>query len=196
MRGSTTPYYVEYYLLQKDKITLFVSVSMYAGIAGAVSAFFFTRFICKVTLMKCCAIGIVLTNGALFFVPRESVELALTFTILANFVHMVFTPLLFSTVADTVDYGAKKLGQSAMGMAYSGHLLALKLGLALGGAMTGWVLSGFGYEANVAQSDSALTGILILFSLSSVLAGALVFICMYRYKLSQHYMKETVNAPA
>ena len=76
-------------------------------------------------LMRICALGIVTANGVLFFVPRDAMEIALVFSILANFVHMIFTPLLFSAVPDTVDYGAKKLGQSAMAMAFSGHLLMI-----------------------------------------------------------------------
>ena len=190
MRGATTPFYVRYYLQEESLITLFMASGMLAGVAGALCANWLIRKMCKVALMKACALGIMLTNGVLFFIPPNAVELALVFTILANFVHMVFTPLLFSTVPDTVDYGMKKLGQSAMAMAFSGHLLMIKLGIALGGAFTGWILAYSGYQANVVQSETALAGILFLYSLSSVIAGLIVFICMQYYKLTQDF-KET-----
>lgn len=198
MRGSTTAYYTQYYL-QKDElfglfsfstdglITLFTTCGMLAGIAGALSANLLVTKICKVTLMKGCAIGIVIFNGLLFFVPREATEAALILSILANFIHMVFTPLLFSTVPDTVDYGKKKLGQSAMAMAFSGHLLMIKLGIAVGGACTGWILAGTGYIANIEQSQSALNGILFLYSVSSVMAGIAIFICLKYYKLTRDF---------
>jgi len=187
MRGATTPFYVEYYLLEPSKITLFMTSGMIAGVAGALSANWLIKIICKVTLMRYCAIGIVVANGVLFFIPRGAVEMALVFTILANFVHMVFTPLFFSAVPDTVDYGIKKLGQSAMAMAFSGHLLMIKLGIAIGGAFTAWILAGTGYVPNVVQTDTALSGILFLYSASSVIAGIVVFICLRYYKLTRDF---------
>lgn len=190
MRGATTPFYVQYYLQQESLITLFMTSGMVAGIAGALSANWLVKSICKVTLMRVCTVGIVITNGILFFVPRDAMEVALVFSILANFVHMILTPLLFSAVPDTVDYGAKKLGQSAMAMAFSGHLLMIKLGIALGGAFTGWILATSGYEPNVDQGESALNGILFLYSASSVIAGIVVFACLKFYKLTRDF-KET-----
>lgn len=187
MRGATTPFYVQYYLQEESLITLFMTSGMVAGIAGALSANWLVTKMCKVVLMKYCAIGIILANGALFFVPRDAMELALVFSILANFVHMVFTPLMFSAIPDTVDYGTKKLGQSAMAMAFSGHLLMIKLGIAIGGACTGWILAYSGYVKDVAQSESALSGILFLYSLSSVIAGAIVFFCLRYYKLTRDF---------
>lgn len=187
MRGATTPFYVRYYLQQESLITLFMTSGMIAGIAGALSANWLVKSICKVTLMRVCTVGIVITNGILFFVPRDAMEVALVFSILANFVHMILTPLLFSAVPDTVDYGAKKLGQSAMAMAFSGHLLMIKLGIALGGAFTGWILATSGYEPNTDQSESALNGILFLYSASSVIAGIVVFACLKYYKLTRDF---------
>jgi GPH family glycoside/pentoside/hexuronide:cation symporter len=110
--------------------------------------------------------------------------------LVVNFVHMVMTPLIFSAVADTVDYGAKKFGSRAMAMSFSGHLWALKIGIAIGGALTGWMLAGFGYEANVAQSESALLGIKLIFSAASAVAGVLVLLILRNYKLSNERMAE------
>lgn len=187
MRGGTTIYYVEYYLEREDLVTLFMTSGMVAGIFGALAANVLVAKFCKVQLMKACALGIVISNGILFMVPRDGMELALVFTILANFVHMIFTPLMFSTVPDTVDYGAKKLGQSSMGMAFSGHLLMIKMGIALGGAGIGWILAYSGYEPNVSQSESALNGILFLYTIASVIAGIIIFFLMNNYKLTRDF---------
>lgn len=187
MRGGTTIFYVEYYLERKELVTLFMTSGMVAGVFGAIVANFLVAKYCKVTLMKACAIGIVLSNGILFLIPRDGMELALIFTILVNFVHMVFTPLLFSAVPDCVDYGEKKLGQSTMAMAFSGHLLMLKMGIAIGGAGIGWILAFSGYEPNAVQTESALNGILFLFTIASVIAGAIIFVLIGKYKLTRDY---------
>ena len=41
-------------------------------------------------------------------------------------------------------------------MVFATILFALKTGLSLGGAMAGWLLSGYGYQPNTAQTSRAL----------------------------------------
>jgi GPH family glycoside/pentoside/hexuronide:cation symporter len=183
MRGSVTPYYVTYYLKQESMISMFMTSAMVAGVAGALFANWASARMCKIKLMKWATLGIIVFNGAAFFVPESALWIALTFSVLANFVHMIFIPLLFSTVPDTVDYGAKRLGRGAMAMSFSGHLLALKFGIAIGGAMAGWMLSGYGYQPNETQTEQAILGILLIFSTSSVVAGIIVLLCLNKYKL-------------
>jgi GPH family glycoside/pentoside/hexuronide:cation symporter len=183
MRGSVTPYYVTYYLKQESMISIFMTSAMVAGVAGALFANWASARMCKIKLMKFATVGIIVFNGAAFFVPESALWIALTFSVLANFVHMIFIPLLFSTVPDTVDYGAKRLGRGAMAMSFSGHLLALKFGIAIGGAMAGWMLSGYGYQPNETQTEQAIFGILLIFSTSSVVAGIIVLLCLNKYKL-------------
>lgn len=193
MRGSVTQYYVTYYLMREDMVAMFMTSGMLAGVAGALSTDWLSRFVCKVKLMRYATLGIIISNGLMFFVPQDFLWLAFTLMLIANFVHMIITPLLFSAVADTVDYGAKKHGSRAMAMSFSGHLWALKIGIAIGGALTGWMLAGFGYEANVAQSESSLLGIKLIFSAASAIAGVLVLLALRSYKLSNKVMFE-VNA--
>jgi GPH family glycoside/pentoside/hexuronide:cation symporter len=187
MRGGTTIFYVEYYLERTDLVSLFMTGGMVAGILGAVLANYLVGSYCKLKLMKLCVVGIIISNAALFFVPRDAVAAALIFTLLANFIHMVFTPLLFSAVPDTVDYGVKKLGQSSMAMAVSGHLFMVKMGIAVGGAGIGWILAFSGYEPNVAQDDFALLGIRFLYAMASVITGIIIIILLRGYKLTRDF---------
>jgi GPH family glycoside/pentoside/hexuronide:cation symporter len=179
MRGSVTPYYLK----QESMISMFMTSAMVAGVAGALFANWASARMCKIKLMKFATVGIIVFNGAAFFVPEYALWTALTFSVLANFAHMIFIPLLFSTVPDTVDYGVKRLGRGAMAMSFSGHLLALKFGIAIGGAMAGWMLSGYGYVPNKTQAEQAIFGILLIFSISSVVAGIIVLLCLNKYKL-------------
>lgn len=187
MRGSVTAYYVRYYLGHEDLISTFMTAGMIAGVFGALSANFLSARFCKVRLMKWSTWGIVISNSVLFVIPSDFVWLAFGVMLIANFVHMIITPLLFSAVPDTVDYGQKRLGQGAMAMAFSGHLLALKFGLAIGGAVTGWMLGASGYIPNVTQSDSSLNAILMLFSLFSAIAGVIVLFSLRNYKLTRDF---------
>jgi len=192
MRGGATPYFVQYYLNSESLISVFLTSGMLAGVAGAMFANWMSSHLCKVRVMKWAAAGIVVFNLGLAMVPRDQVMLALALSILANFVHMVFIPYLFSAVPDTVDYGIQRWGKGAMAMSFSGHLLALKIGIAVGGALTGWILAWVGYQPNAEQTESALTGIVFVYAISSVIAGALSLGCMKFYRLTKEWSEQPV----
>lgn len=187
MKGGVTPYYVSYFLNSESSITLFMTSGMLAGVAGAMFANWMTRKYCKVAVMQWASVALVLVYTALAFVPRDQYMLALILSISSNFVHMVIIPYLFSAVADTVDYGLKRWGKGAMAMSYSGHLLALKIGIALGGALSGWILAYVGYQPNVEQSEEALSGIVFLYAWASAIAGVILIVCFRFYKLNRKW---------
>lgn len=185
MRGGATPYYVEYYLNEKSMISAFMTGGMIAGVFGAMVAGAAVKKVCKVTVMKIAIAGIILFHFILFFVPRDAVYVSLIVSCFANFFHMMFIPMVFSAVPDTVDYSQAKSGRGGMGMSYSGHLLALKFGIALGGAMVGWMLSGHGYVAGQEQTELALSGLVRIYAGASVVAGAFMLIVIQFYKLKK-----------
>ncbi|CCK05425.1 Possible GPH family transporter (TC 2.A.2) for arabinosides [Cronobacter sakazakii 696] len=68
-------------------------------------------------------------------------------------------------MADVDDYGEWKTGKRITGISFSGNLFFLKLGLAIAGALVGFLLSWYGYDAGAkAQSATALNGIVMLFT--------------------------------
>jgi GPH family glycoside/pentoside/hexuronide:cation symporter len=199
MQGAAKPYFVDYYLItdslpawlpafmatKEALLSSFLTLTFFAGFFGAITAGFLVIRFCKVTVMRIALIGTITMNGLLFFISRDAVFTALSLVMLSNFCHMMFVPMLFSTVPDTVDFGLKTMGKGAMAMFCAGHLFVLKAGNAIGGGLTGFVLGWFGYVPNAEQSDLALTGILIAFAGSSVLAALLVIGCLQFYKLTR-----------
>jgi GPH family glycoside/pentoside/hexuronide:cation symporter len=187
MKGGVTPYYVSYYLNSESSITLFMTSGMLMGVAGAMFANWMTRRYCKVMVMQRASFVLILVYTALALVPRDQYMLALVLSMGSSFVHMIIIPYLFSAVADTVDYGLKRWGKGAMAMSYSGHLLALKIGIALGGALSGWILAYVGYQPNVEQTEAALSGIVFLYAWSSAIASVIVFVCFKFYRLNREW---------
>ena len=190
MKGGSLPYDVRYYLNSESSITLFLTSNMLMGVAGAMAANWMTRRYCKVMVMQWASLALMLVYAALALVPRDQYMLAFVLTIGSNFVHMIIIPYLFSAVADTVDYGLKRWGKGAMAMSYSGHLLALKIGIALGGALSGWILAYVGYQPNVEQTETALSGIVFLYAWASAIAGAILFVCFRFYHLNREWAEE------
>ena len=90
-------------------------------------------------------------------------------------------PLLWVMIADVADYSEWKTSRRATGFMYAGVLFALKTGLAIGGALSGWLLAAYDYVPNVAQSAEALLGIRLSASLYPAIpfAGGLVCLAFY-----------------
>lgn len=93
------------------------------------------------------------------------------------------TPLLWAKMADTIDYGHWKTGIRITGMIYSAVVFFIKLGVAIGGALAGWLLAFYGYQADVEQHESAQHGILISFTLFPAIGSILVAVVMRWYTL-------------
>ena len=68
-------------------------------------------------------------------------------------------PLLWAMFADVVDYSEWKTGRRITGVIYATILFGLKAGLSIGGALAGWLLSGYGYRPNAVQTPESLHGI-------------------------------------
>lgn len=190
MKGAVTPYYVSYFLNSESSISLFMTAGMLAGVAGAMFANWMTRIACKVAVMRWAAVALVLVYVALALVPGDQFWLAFVLSTLSNFIHMVIIPYLFSAVADTVDYSLNRWGKGAMAMSYSGHLLALKIGIALGGALSGWILAYVGYQPNMAQTETALEGIVFMYAWVSAIAGLGLIVCFSFYKLNRKWAEQ------
>ena len=194
MRGAVTPFYVTYYFQSEHLVSLFVTLPMLAGVAGAVSTNFLTRSICKVRLFNWSMVGVIVTHAALLPLGRDQVYIALGLAMAANFVHMIAIPLVFSMIPDTVDFFANKGHPKKMAMAYSGHLMALKLGLAFGGACAGWLLGYFDYVPNAEQSERTLNGIVLIFAAGPVLCTLITMAIFRRYRLTNDFIATGMNA--
>ncbi|MCF2947485.1 glycoside-pentoside-hexuronide (GPH):cation symporter [Paraglaciecola aquimarina] len=192
MRGGVMPYYVSYYLGLENLIGTFVTVSMIGGIIGALVSNWASKVMCKVKLMKLACIGIAISNCILFFVPADLMYIALFITLLTQFFHMMLIPMLFSTIPDTVDHSISQNGRGPMAMSFSGHLLSLKFGIAIGGALTGWLLAAYGYQANVEQTETSLNGIVTIFSASPAIGALICLALLQLYKLDDAWSKRLV----
>ena len=63
-------------------------------------------------------------------------------------------------------------------------VFALWIGLALGGAIAGWLLSFYGYRPNLVQTDHALLGIRLIASVFSGAAFLAAALCLLFYGIT------------
>jgi Na+/melibiose symporter-like transporter len=94
-------------------------------------------------------------------------------------------PLIWAMFADVADYAEWETGRRATGVVFATILFALKTGLSIGGALAGWLLAGFGYRPNVAQTANALLGIRLTASVVPAVFLVIVVVCLLRYTITR-----------
>jgi GPH family glycoside/pentoside/hexuronide:cation symporter len=205
LQGNVKPYFIKYYIdhdltgifaITENFMALYMGLTMLAGVVGVFVAnrLFLKLGWCKVTVMKTALAGSLVPNALLLAVPRQWWQASLLLIMLANFFHMMFLPLLFAAIPDTVDYGLKTIGRGAMAMFFAGQLFALKMGISVGGGSGGWILGMFGYQANVEQTERSLFGIKLAFAGAPLVAAILVVIILQFYKLKKGWEHRLGNA--
>ena len=190
LRTTLAIYYVKYVLGKEDLITEFVTLGMIGNILGCACAQPLSkRFDKKVAYVYLQYISAILSCLA-FFIPNEHVLLAFLVYFLWCFFTQMATPLLWAKMADTIDYGVWQNGRRLTGLVYASIVFFIKLGLALGGAIAGWLLAYYQYQANVELSEATKNGILTSFTLYPAIGSVLVALIMSKYSLDNKTIKK------
>jgi glycoside/pentoside/hexuronide:cation symporter, GPH family len=124
-------------------------------------------------------------NVALYVIPPHATIIIIGTEVLRQFSFGLSGPILWAMMGDVADYGEWKTGRRATGTVTSGVVFALWAGLALGGAIAGWLLSAYGLVSEAAtQTAHTQAGILLT---ASIYAGLFFFAaaaCLFFYPLT------------
>ena len=118
-------------------------------------------------------------NMALIFIPPTAAVAIFASEVFRQFAFGWSCPLLLAMIADVADNGEWKTGRRGTATATSAVVFALWVGLALGGAIAGWLFSFYGYVPNVAQTPQALAGIRMTASVYAGLAFVVTLACLF-----------------
>ena len=127
---------------------------------------------------------------ALFYIPSPTdISLLFVLNILKSLAYAPTVPLLWAMIGDVADHIEYQNYRRATGFCFSGITLALKLGLGLGGAIAGVIISMFGYVAGgeVIQNEMAMEGIRIVSSIVPAILFGVGVIALYFYPISKEY---------
>ncbi|MBN2021145.1 MAG: MFS transporter [Sedimentisphaerales bacterium] len=186
LRGSVTLYYFTYYVKRADLFSLFNALGMGVTLLGILFAKpLAVRFGKRNTFLVCLFLTAVFAT-VYAFLPPNAIFLIFAFNVLLSLSYAPTIPMLWAMIADVADYGEWKTGRRATGMAFSATTFGLKMGLSLGGALAGWLLSYFGYVAGADQTDFALKGIVWMMS---IIPAAFFFVgvaVLFLYKIDKH----------
>jgi GPH family glycoside/pentoside/hexuronide:cation symporter len=125
-------------------------------------------------------------SAALLVISPQATILIIGVEALRQFVFGLSGPLIWSMMGDVADYGEWKTGRRASGTVTSAVVFALWAGLALGGAIAGWLLSGYGFvsQADV-QTAHAQSGIWLTASVYAGLAFIAAAVSMFFYPINR-----------
>jgi sugar (glycoside-pentoside-hexuronide) transporter len=122
---------------------------------------------------------------ALFFIPPTKIVPIIALEVARQFVFGCSGPVLWSMMGDVADFGEWKTGRRATGTVTAAVVFALWVGVALGGAICGWLLSFYGYLPKLAlQSAHTLLGIRLIASVYSGAAFLAAAVCLIFYGIS------------
>jgi sugar (glycoside-pentoside-hexuronide) transporter len=133
-------------------------------------------------------------SAVLYVIPPTATITIIAVEVLRQFSFGLSGPLIWSMMGDVADYGEWKTGRRASGTVTSAVVFALWAGLALGGAIAGWLFAGYGFvsEANV-QTAHAQSGILLTASVYAGLAFFASGVSMFFYPISREKNQTIAN---
>lgn len=182
IRGGAMMYYVTWILSQPEMFALFLTTYCVGNLFGSALAKPLTDWKCKVSVFWWTNALLAVLSFAMFFVPMHASITLFIFIFVIGLLHQLVTPIQWVMMSDTVDYGEWQNGKRLTGISFAGTLFVLKLGLAIGGALIGWMLAGAGYQAGAAtQTDSTISIIIALFTLIPGVCYLLSAIVAKRY---------------
>ncbi len=200
IRDGSTIYYFKYYFETQDAFqmpwldipitfsTLYLVLGQGASLFGVILAkpasdklgkkrtFLFAMFLA--TILSC----------VFFFFEEEHLKLIFLFQFLISTCAGIVFPLLWSMYADIADFSEWKNGRRATGLIFSSSSMSQKMGWTLGGALTGWILALYGFEANGVQTEEAKTGIRMMMSFLPAIGAFLSAMFLLFYKLDDKFM--------
>ncbi len=182
IRAGVMVYYFKYYVGREDLFSLFNVCGLAACVTGIILS---KPLSLRYGKREVYGIGLLLTVifQALFLVLPPSASPAIALEVLRQLCYGCTIPLMWTMMADVADYSEWKTGRRATGMVYSGVVFGLKLGLGVGGAIAGWLLSLYGYVPNAVQSAHALRGIRMTASVFGAIPFFLAIFCLFFYKI-------------
>ncbi len=190
IRISTAIYYLKWFAGRADLTSWFLTTGMVAAMLGTMFATPLEKRLSKVKSYILIHILVVIFSAALFFVEKDQILLIFVLFSVVQFFSQMAVPILWAMMADTVDYGEYKTERRITGLVFSGVLFSLKLGMAVGGAVLGWLLAYYGYLGEaISQTPRAIQGIVTIFTLVPIIGYLMLILVVAWYKLD----KKTCN---
>ncbi len=131
---------------------------------------------------------------ALYVISPQATSVIIATEVLRQFSFGLSGPILWAMMGDVADYGEWKTKRRATGAVTGGIVFALWAGLALGGAVAGWLLSGYGLVSKAdVQTVQTQSGIVLTASIYAGLFFLAAAACLFFYPLTREKNQSIAN---
>ncbi len=198
VRGGATYFYVKYFIADPDQLVFWIfdrtSVAWLSGGLAMLIGTLFTKPLTNRFDKRTLMIWLTALNGlammAIFPIGPDQYWLMIAVGFLGTVIVGPTPAIVWSMYADVADYGEWKSGRRTTGLIFSGLLFSQKMGLAIGAGLSGWMLGWFGFVAGESQSDHALLGIRLMFSVFPGALTLLAALTTVAYSLTDERVKQ------
>jgi GPH family glycoside/pentoside/hexuronide:cation symporter len=199
IRNGCFAYYFKYYVGDQTVLGMHLTSSDMIGaffVVGSLSNLFGTSLIAPIVgkigkrqlYMILMGLASILTI-AFYFLRPQDVVIMFILQLLVNMIMGPTSALVYAMYADASDYSEWKTGRRSTGLVFAASSFAQKMGWTVGGAVTGFILASFGYQAGVPQGAETLTGLRLLVSLIPAIGSVVATFLPLLYSLNDTRMK-------
>ena len=201
LRDGSMMYYFKYYvkdqdlsyfgLVSWDKLaSVYMTMWLVSNMLGVIMA----KPVSSKFGKKRTFIGAMIMSSALSFfmyvLQPGQIELIYLLNVIVGISSGIIMPLVWAMYADIADFSEWQHGRRATGLIFSSSSMSQKMGGALGGAITLWILAAYGFQANVDQTEVGLAGIKMTLSIYPGAAALIAALVLFFYKLSYPFMEK------
>jgi len=150
-------YYVQYNIGSLELVPIFSLLQLPALILGVVMTPFLTKRLGQKNLFIFSCIWGAVFNLVFYFAGYRNVPLAMVLFFFGGISLGFVMVLVSSMIANTIEYAEWKTGQRREGLISSTQTFLAKLCMAIGGGLSGLILTVSKYQPNVAQNPETLS---------------------------------------
>lgn len=206
IRDGAAVYYFKYYATVPGQFnlaiasaslsltTIYLVLGQAANIVGIILVTPVSNRLGKKRTYLLAMLGATLFSVAFYFVGPASIATMLALQVLISICAGSIFPLLWSMYADIADYSEWRTGRRATGLVFSSSSMAQKFGWSIGGALTGWILAYYGFEANMEQSQGTQDGIRMMLSVLPGMGAFLSALFIAWYPLDESKLSTITSA--
>lgn len=190
IRNGVLLYYFEYFVERKDLATPFMLTNSIIIILTLPFVKVLTKKFGKKRLFFISLIIIAISAVSFYFLGPKDIVWMFALQAIFSIASAPPIPLCWAMYADTADYSEWKTGRRATGLIFSASTFAQKFGMAIGGAVTMWLLAYYSYQPHIRQSAETLNGLRMVMSIFPAIGVAIAAVLLTFYKLSDKKLTE------
>jgi GPH family glycoside/pentoside/hexuronide:cation symporter len=200
-RSTVTVHYFKYFVGTQDVVlpfglmngrygfevlvSVFNTIGQVSSIIGVVMLPFLTSFLGKKKTFTIMGVIAIISTAAFFLISPSQIGWIMVMQVFGSLTGGPLSALMWAMYADTADYGEWKTGRRATGLVFSASTMSQKFGWAIGGGIGGWMLSMFGFTANMIPTPEVMQGLKVLMSLIPAGVGILFVALIFFYPLDE-----------